>query len=140
MMKLRFCELALCSEFPKRYTSHTPGMVRRSDRVGVYSEIIPDAPRACASVSQGAGNRIVGMAWADKYRTAKRVLFTCHLNDVARLQLLTLSQGRANEQRVIPCELGDWFGTFLEPTIVGKAAIPDGWIGAKDLVPGMYHH
>src|SRR5690606_36421169 len=52
-------------------------------------------------------------------------------HDVVVEQTVLYGRGGRNVNHVVPRNLGDGFGRFLEPTVVGKAAVIDGGVGAE---------
>ena len=54
------------------------------------------------------------------------------LYDLGIVEAASLRHGRTDEHSIVPGEGGERLGEFLQPAVVGKLAIPYGWIGAEN--------
>ncbi len=119
--------------------------VRRAERVGVEASALRDAAGARSPVPEVHGNRIVGMADDDESGAANRAAFVAQLDDVARnlavlaalhrrlaADLQPRRRGGARQHGVVPRQLRDRLRQFLEPSVVGEAAVENRWIVPED--------
>src|SRR5947207_10032272 len=51
------------------------------------------------------------------------LLSDCNLNQITCLDTEPFRESRTHERCVVPGQLGDWVGQFLEPAIVSVAAV-----------------
>jgi hypothetical protein len=72
------------------------------------------------------------MAGDDEHRHAHGVAAIAQLDEVAFTQAALLGEPRADPRRRVPGDLGVRLRQFLEPAVVGEAAVPDGRIGPED--------
>ena len=71
------------------------------------------------------------MARSDEYRHAQLAALVRDLNDVAVADTEPLRGGRRDQRGVVPRQLGDRLGQFLQPAVVGEAAVVDGRVAAE---------
>ena len=101
-------------------------------RVGVEADACPHAACSGASVTQMNSDRLVHVAGRNPDRCLDAVAVETQLDHIFIRDTELLSHMQAHKSGVILCQLGEWFGQFLQPAIIGKSAVPDGRIGLKD--------
>jgi len=77
-------------------------------------------------------HRVVGVAGHDPDRRTHRPPAVAQLDQILVRQAHALGGGWADQRRVVPGDRRDRLGQFLEPAVVGEAAIPDRQVGAED--------
>src|SRR5713101_5775699 len=58
----------------------------------------------------------------DRFRM-NTLLRDCDLNQIACLDTEPFRESGTHERGVVPCQLGDWIGQFLEPAIIRVPAV-----------------
>ena len=88
--------------------------------------------RPAPSVTQVQGDGIIGVARHNPDGRFHRLPVRAQLHHIA-VGHAQLPGARGTDQRgVVPGQLGERLGQFLQPAIVGETAIPNGGIGAQD--------
>ena len=62
----------------------------------------------------------------------QRAALVGQLQHVAGLHAEAVRGGGAQDRGVVPGELGDRLGQFLQPAVIGEAAVVDRGVGAED--------
>ena len=102
-----------------------------AQQVGVEAGAVADAPGAGAAVADVDGDRVGGVAWGDPHRHPQHAAFVPDLDQVAVLDLERLGRVRRDQRGVVPGQLGHRLGHFLQPAVVGEAAVVDGGVAAE---------
>ena len=100
--------------------------------VGVEAHAGAGASGVRASVAEVQRGRAVHVAGLNEYRRVERAAFVRQLQQVAGLHAQAVRGGRTEERGVVPGELGDGLGQFLQPAVIGEAAIVNRGVGAED--------
>ena len=100
-------------------------LLRRANRIA-------DAAGAAAAVAEEHRDRLRRMPGDHEHRHAHGVAAIFQLDDVAFTQAALLGEPRADPRRRVPGDLGIRLRQFLQPAVVGEAAVPDGRIGPED--------
>ncbi len=137
MVLLRLRELRLLPHRYQREARREPGRVAVAQRRRVESEAGAELLAAGAPpVTHRHGHRAVGMARRDHHRRVSGRAVQAQVDHVALLEAEARRVGGAEQRGVLPRQLGDGVGQFLQPAVVGQAAVVDLVIGDDvDLEP-----
>ena len=126
------------------YTAAVKQRIRCADQVCVEAGAAAHVARECPAVPEVDGDAIVGVTDDREHRTADAAPLKPQFNQLAHdlpvfaagerrivRDLEPFGRGGADDDGVVPRQLRDRFGQFLQPPVVGKAAVKDGGIGAK---------
>ena len=100
--------------------------------VDVDADARADLAGSPAPVAQKDRDRSVGLARHDPGRKLHGSAAITQLDDVFVLDTEPAAPGRADERGVVPGELGQGLGQFLQPAVVGPAAVPDRRVGTEE--------
>ena len=107
-------------------------VVRCAQQVRVEADTRPDASGFSAtSKAEMHRNRAVGMAGHHQRGSDDFASECLDLNCVVLLELEALHGSQAHQRGVVPTEVRDLLGQFLQPAHVGEAAVVERWIGAE---------
>src|SRR5581483_8317192 len=96
----------------------------RANRVRVGVLAAPANPAYLrATITERDGNRIVGVTRHDPDGDFKLATAISQLHHVFTTDLEPSRRGDAHHRRVVPGQLGHWVGRFLEPAVIGEAAV-----------------
>src|SRR6266403_1259093 len=71
------------------------------------------------------GHRLIGLAREEPDGSTHRAALVAQFHYLLVPEPKPLGGGRTEQGSVVPGELGEGFREFLQPAIIGKAAIPD---------------
>ncbi len=100
--------------------------------VRIEANAVARMPRRGASVTEVHHDAIVGCAGLNEERRAQGAALVGDLDQLAAIGVELLGGGGADEGRVIPGELGDGPRHFLQPAVVGEAAVVNRGVGAEN--------
>ena len=108
-----------------------PGVFGGRKQVGVEASARTHMPRAAPSVTQVQSEGIVGLAWRNPDGRFHRLPVPAQFHHIAVVHPQLPGARGADQRGVVPGQLGERLGQFLQPAIVRETAIPDGGIGAQ---------
>ena len=103
-----------------------PQIVGAAERVGIEAYAVADLSCFGTSKTQVNDNGVVGLAGDDPNRCFDRSSLEGQFDHVGCNNAQRFGGCRTHLCRVVPDEFGDWFGHFLEPTIIGCRAVSEG--------------
>ena len=122
-------------DFPDSCADDKPGVCAGANGVSVETETARDGAALCAAVSEVEGEGVVGVAGRDE---GGEVDFARggYAEHVAVGDAQAPGGGRTDKGGVVPGELGERLGQFLEEGVVRVGAVPDVGVGFEDEVEG----
>ena len=109
-----------------------PRLVGGPQTVDVDADARADLAGPPPPVAQKNRHRSLGLARHDPGRKLHGFAAITQLDDVFVLDTEPLCQGRAEERGIVPGQLGQGLGQFLEPAVIGPAAVTDRRVGAEE--------
>src|SRR5580704_9844422 len=123
-------EVVDVSGFADGHAAGEPRGGAGAERVSVESLGGADAAGALAAVAEKNGDRVVGMAGLNPDGAGDFFAVQFKLDHVFRGNLQPVGHLGADQDRVVPGELGHRLGQFLQPAVVGKLSVVDGGVAA----------
>src|SRR6516164_1760144 len=141
MVILRACERIGVARFDQ-FGGREPKRVRTANGGGVESSAFRRMAATGAPVAEMHRGALVGVACNREHRATNSASRRSKLEDVAHDRAVLSAAigwrvrgaearrgGRADEDRVVPRQLGDRLGQLLQPAVVGESAVEYGGVG-----------
>ena len=131
VMRLRAGERHLLAGLFQLRIASDVAAVGRPELVGVEADLRTGVAGALAAVAEVAGDAPRGVTRHDADRAVHFLAARLDRDDVARFERELFRVGRADEDGVVPRELRERLRRFLQPAVVGVAAVADRRIGQQ---------
>src|SRR5690242_14396939 len=132
MLFLRAGEGVLRTGLDDLEAGSEPGGIRSAEGVRIETHAITDAAGAGAPVTEMHGDGIISMTGKDPDGRPHFAPCVVEFDEVLVLPAVLLSGARAHQGGVIPSELGERLGQFLQPAVVGEAAVGNVDVGPEN--------
>ena len=109
-----------------------PGVFRGREQVGIKTDARAHMAGPAPSVAQVQGEGIIGLAGRNPDGRLHPLPVRAQLHHIAVRHAQLVGARGADQSGVVPSQLGEGLGQFLQPTIVREAAIPNRGIRAQD--------
>ena len=113
-----------------------PGSIHRAQLVGTEADVGTDAAGLGAAIAEENCDGVVGMSGLRPDRSADFAAIDIDLDDIAGVQAGLLRLVGTYQHAIVPAKIHDRLGRFLQPAVVGAAAVVDHRIAAED----DFHH
>src|ERR1017187_9934853 len=100
--------------------------------VGIKADAGAGPAGVGAAIAEVQGDGLIHVAGLNPDRSAQLAALVGELQHAAVFDAQPVRVAGAHNGGIVPRELGDGLGQFLQPAAVGEAAIVDGGVGAED--------
>src|SRR5438477_266320 len=130
-LRLSAGQLAALPGFADHDASDEPGGLARAELIRVGPDAVSHPAGLRPAVSQMKRERTWRVAGRDPHRYSQLPPGVLKLHNVAGTKLQAVGQRGSDERSVMPGELRERLGKFLQPAVIGEAPVPQRGIGTE---------